>query len=362
VLWGLESIRSYGAGNSLKYNCRFWPNRQIVAILIGAFSLTTVEAAVINGLLGTPPIAIEVRAEPIAAFDKHNPSRQQFGQLEFRGGLTLTSSYREFGGLSAIRLASDGAHFISLSDHGRWFQGRLIYEGSRPVAILDAVMAPILGPDGQALAAHGWGDTESIADDGGTLYVGIETVNRIVQFDYGKDGLRALGHPILVPPGIRTLPRNLGLEALVFVPRNQPMGGTLIAISERGLDEAGNLRAFLIGGPAPGTFTIKRIERFDISDAALLPSGDLLILERSLSWPEGLLVQIRRIRIGDITPGAVLDGPVIFEADLRFEIDNMEGLAVHQTPAGEIVLTLISDDNFSALQRTELLQFTLVGR
>jgi hypothetical protein len=40
----------------------------------------------------------------------------------------------------------------------------------------------------------------------------------------------------------------------------------------------------------------------------------------------------------------------------------MEGLAVHQTPAGEIVLTLISDDNFfPALQRTELLQFTLVG-
>jgi hypothetical protein len=51
------------------------------------------------------------------------------------------------------------------------------------------------------------------------------------------------------------------------------MGGTLIAISERGLDEKGDLRAFLIGGPAPGTFAIKRGEKFDISDAALLPSG-----------------------------------------------------------------------------------------
>ena len=139
------------------------------------------------------------------------------------------------------------------------------------------------------------------------------------------------------------------------------MGGTLIAISERGLDEIGNLRAFLISGPTPGTFTIKRIEQFDISDAALLPSGDLLILERSFSWPEGLLVQIRQIKITDIRPGAIVDGPILFEADLRFEIDNMEGLAVHQTPAGEIVLTLISDDNFYALQRTELLQFTLVG-
>ena len=341
---------------------RFWPNPPIVvALVIGAYALTTAELAVTSPLMGTPPIAIEVRAEPITAFDQHDPSRQRFGQLEFRGGMTLTSPYRGFGGLSAIRMAPDGAQFISLSDLGRWFKGRLIYQGTRPVGIADPVMAPILGPDGQPLAGRGWHDTESIADDGGTLYVGIEGVNQIVRFDYGKDGLLARGQPIPVPPGIRTLPLNKGLEALVFVPRNQPMGGTLIAISERGLDEAGNLRAFLIGGPAPGNFAVKRIEQFDVSDAALLPSGDLLILERSLSWPEGLLVQIRRIQIGDVRPGAVVDGPVLFEADLRFEIDNMEGLAVHQTPAGEIVLTLISDDNFSALQRTEVLQFTLVG-
>ena len=39
----------------------------------------------------------------------------------------------------------------------------------------------------------------------------------------------------------------------------------------------------------------------------------------------------------------------------------MEGLAVHRDADGETVLTLISDDNFSPLQRTLLLQFTLVG-
>jgi hypothetical protein len=345
----------------LKRHRTIWSIRQIVVALItGASAFATIQAAVASSLLGTPPITIEVRAEPILAFDKHNPSRQRFGQLEFRGGLTLTSPYREFGGLSAIRLAPDGARFISLSDHGRWFQGRIVYDGTRPIGIADAVMAPILGPAGQPLAAYGWHDTESIAEDGGTLYVGIEGVNKIVQLDYGKDGLLAHGYPIAVPPGIRTLPSDLGLEAMVFVPRNLPLGGTLIAISERGLDEAGNLRAFLIGGPAPGTFTVKRLGNFDVSDAALLPSGDLLILERYFNWPEGMLVQIRRIKIGDVKPGAVVDGPVLFEADLRFEVDNMEGIDVHQTSAGEIVLTLISDDNFSPLERTELLQFTFV--
>ena len=37
-------------------------------------------------------------------------------------------------------------------------------------------MVPMLGPDGQALAAHGGHDAESIADDGGTLCAGIEGV------------------------------------------------------------------------------------------------------------------------------------------------------------------------------------------
>ena len=45
--------------------------------------------------------------------------------------------------------------------------------------------------------------------------------------------------------------------------------------------------------------------------------------------------------------------------DLGYEIDNMEGLSVHRAAGGEIVLTLVSDDNFSVVQRTLLLQFTL---
>jgi hypothetical protein len=253
----------------------------------------------------------------------------------------------------------DGANFIALSDKGWWLKGRIVYDGSRPSGIADAQMAPILGPDGLALSSRGWYDTESIAQDGGTLYVGIERVNRIVRFDFGKDGLLARGQPIDVPPGVRGLPNNKGLESLVFVPRGLPLGGTLIAISERGLTRDGNLTAFLIGGPRPGTFALRRTADYDASDAALLPSGDLLVLERKFSWTTGLFIRIRRIALADIEPGALVDGRVLFEADLGYAIDNLEGLSVHRGPNGETVLTLVSDDNFSALQRTLLLQFTL---
>jgi hypothetical protein len=337
-----------------------WLNRRTVAALLAAALLV----AAIPGDAQTPPgagppIAIQVTAQPIAAFDIRDPSRRQFGLLEFRGGLSLRSSYKNFGGISAIRVAADGARFIALSDKGWWFRGRIVYDGTRPDAIADAEMAPILGPDGKPLVTRGWYDTESIAEDGDTLYVGIERVHQILRFNYGKDGLLARGQPIAVPPGLRALPVNKGLEALVFVPKGFALAGTLIAISERGLDKSGDIVAFLIGGPSPGGFSVKRSESYDISDAALLPGGDVLLLERKFSWTGGLVIRMRRIVLDDIKPGAVVDGPVLFEADLGYEIDNMEGLSVHRGAGGETVLTLISDDNFSILQRTLLLQFTL---
>src|SRR5262249_5080007 len=146
-----------------------------------------------------------------------------------------------------------------------------------------------------------------------------------------------------------------GIEALVFVPRGLPLAGALIAISERGLDKAGNITAFLIGGATPGAFAIKRSASYDVTDAAVLPGGDILLLERRFGWDIGLAVRLRRIALR-VKPWTLADGAVLFEADLGYEIDNMEGLSVHRAAGGEIVLTLVS---VSAVQRTLLLQFTL---
>jgi hypothetical protein len=337
----------------------FWRVVLVVLALCCVFAVASRSIAAQSPRRSAAVAQIAVRAQALPAFDTRNPTHRQFGLLEFRGGLVLTSDFAEFGGISSIRVQPDGSNFIAASDKGWWWRGRIGYDGKRPVGITGAEMAPILGPDGKPLFSRRWYDTESIAQDGDTLYVGIERVNRIVRLDYGKDGLLARAQPIEVPPGVRTLPNNKGLEALVFVPQNFALGGTLVAISERGLDKAGNLLGFLIGGPRPGAFTVRRTADFDVSDAALLPNGDLLVLERKFSWISGLFIRIRRIALAQVRPGALLDGPALFEADLGYEIDNMEGLSVHRAASGEIVLTMISDDNFSALQRTLLLQFTL---
>src|ERR1700694_4970427 len=105
-----------------------------------------------------PPVAIEITASPITAFDIGDSSRRQFGLLEFRGGLVLRSPYKHFGGISAIRVASNGANFIALSNKGWWLCGRILYNDTRPIGIAGAEMAPMLGPDGAPLAARGWYD------------------------------------------------------------------------------------------------------------------------------------------------------------------------------------------------------------
>jgi hypothetical protein len=218
----------------------------------------------------------------------------------------------------------------------------------------------LLGPDGRPITARGWFDSESIALDGPLVYIGLERVNQILRYDFSKGFTRSRGEVVPLPPAAKKLPYNKGLEALVVVPKQLPLAGTLIALSERGLDADGNLIGFLIGGKTPGQFAIRRTSNFDVSDAVLLPTGDLLVLERKFSWLGGVGIRIRRIALKSLAPGAVVDGPSIFDADLGNEIDNMEGIDAHVTPDGETVLTMVSDDNFSMIQRTLLLQFTLV--
>ena len=130
-------------------------------------------------------------------------------------------------------------------------------------------------------------------------------------------------------------------------------------IAERSLDADGNHRGFIVGGPQTGTFSLRRSDDFDVSDAAFLPDGDLLVLERKFSFAAGVAIRIRRIAGAAIRPGALLDGPVLLVADSHYQIDNMEGLAVRTTADGKTLLTLISDDNNSIFQRTLLLQFAL---
>jgi len=307
------------------------------------------------------PTRIAVDATPIAAFDNRDPTRVRFGALEFRGGLVLTSNYKAFGGISALHMEPDGAHFLAVTDNGSWLKARIVYDNGKPSGFADAEMAPALASDGSTLASHGWFDLESLAEHNGQYYVGIERVEKIVHFDIAGHGLEARAEPVRVPSDFKTFKYNKSLECLAVPPAGSPHAGSLIAITERSLDNQGNHRAFILNGDHVERFSVKRSDDFDVSDCAVLPPGDLLLLERSFSLAKGVAMRIRRIPLAGLKDGALVDGPALVTADMAYQIDNMEGIGIHRTAAGETVLTLVSDDNFSPIQRSLLLQFTLVG-
>ena len=195
------------------------------------------------------------------------PDRRRSASWNSAAASSCRSSHKEFGGISAI-MSRPTARVSRRHRPGCWLRGRIVYQRQaagrhrrrRDRADARSRRAPA---DGARLVRH----RGARPRDGGTLYVGIERVHRIVRFDYGKRRAAArAGGRSTVPPAFRSC-RTTAHRGLVVVPRGAPLGGALIAISERGLDEAGDIRAFLIGGPRPGTFTVKRSETYDISDA-----------------------------------------------------------------------------------------------
>jgi hypothetical protein len=339
--------------------------RRVIALLAAlSFFVILSPAPAAAQLIRYPaaPTRIVVSTTPIDSFDLRDASRTRFGALEFRGGFTMTSVHRAFGGISGIRMAPDGLSFVAITDRGGWFTGKLVYRDGRPAGIADAEIAPLLAADGQPLAAQGWFDSESIARDGDSIYVGFERVHKIVKFDFGRHGVAARGEPIAVPPDFKSLSFNRGLECLAAVPAGAAQhAGGLIAVTEASLDARGNTRAFILRSGGVTRFAVRRHDNFDVSDCALLGPSSLLLLERRFTRATGLAIRLRRLSLSAFANGAVADGPVLFTADLGYQIDNLEGLAVHRNAQGETILTMVSDDNFSVIQRSILLQFALVG-
>lgn len=309
----------------------------------------------------TAPENLVVTARPIAHFKLSDATLARFGALEFRGGLELSSAHGAFGGLSGMAMDADGKGFLAVSDVGYWFRARLDYDpGGRPKSLNDCMLAPILNANGIPLKRTKWWDTESLALDNGIAFVGIERQNDIFRFDWAKDGFAARGRPIAVPPDFKKWPNNRGCEALGVAPKSSALAGSLVAISERSGDRGQPTQGFILSGVQRGEFSYLLRDGFDVTDLTFLPDGDMLVLERFYSPFRGVGMRIRRIAGKSILPGALLDGPLLIDADLGNNIDNMEALGLHRAANGQFILTLLSDDNFSLLQRTILLQFAMV--
>ncbi|TPI54067.1 hypothetical protein FJ420_30970 [Mesorhizobium sp. B3-1-3] len=308
---------------------------------------------------GAPAETVEISARPISQFHVGH-DETQFGPLEFVGGLEMTSPARDFGALSAFRFQKPGSDFIGVADTGFWFFGAITHDADRrPSGVSNFRMQQMVDASGQPTDRKWEVDAEGLGVKDGIATVGFERDQRVAQFKIDPDDMKAPIRQLdyLVPA--KELRQNRGFETVTHAnPYGQHAGG-LVVVSERSLDEAGNVYAAIIEGPHKGVFTVRRDGDFDITDGAFLPDGDLLLLERSFSIARGVKMRLRRIYGESVAKGAVADGPVLMEADMGYQIDNMEGLDVWTRDDGALMVSLISDDNHSILQRNLYLEFIL---
>ncbi|MEZ5841635.1 MAG: esterase-like activity of phytase family protein [Hyphomicrobiales bacterium] len=311
---------------------------------------------------GGRPVALT--CHPIPSFHIWHGDETRFGPLEWLGGIEIEPDSGDFGGFSALGFVGD--RLVSVSDSGLWLTARLVEDAAgRPTCLADAELRSLPGIDGEPLFSKENSDAESMAfgssASGPVVYVGFEGRARILAFPLDAAGVPGRPTPVAVNFKQSELRYTKGLEALALAPEGHPLAGTLVALSERTLDKRRNILAWLVGGPTPGPFTVLRQDDFDITDADFLPDGDLLLLERRFRPSDGVAMRVSRVKAEALKPGVLVEPEVLMTANMAYQIDNMEGIRVSRNAAGETLVTVISDDNHSVLQRNLLLRFIWRG-
>lgn len=305
------------------------------------------------------PFSVTVTSRQITAFRIGRDDRQ-FGPLEFVGGLEMSGSSPDFGANSAFRFLTPGRDFIGVDDTGFWFFGRIERDAAgRPSGIGNFTLQQMVNAIGNPVSRKWEVDAEGLDVEGDIATVGFERNHRIAQFKIDPANMKAPFRTLdfLIPRN--ELRQNRGFETVTRGPHDAKGDGPLVIVSEKSLDKAGNMFAAILEGPGKGIFTVRRDGDYDITDGAFLRNGDLLILERKFSMAEGIRMRLRRLAGSTIAKGSVADGPVLMEADMGYQIDNMEAMDVWTRSDGSTMVSLMSDDNHSILQRNLYLEFIL---
>jgi hypothetical protein len=253
-------------------------------------------------------------------------------------------------------VSADGERLLAVSDKGRWLAATLRYDAKgRLSGIGGAQMARLRDLDGDAISKKRHRDAESLAKlADGSILVSFERKHRIWLYTSKEGPLLSRPTAWPKPKGLGDAPDNSGLEALVAL-----ADGGLLALTEGQSNGSGNV-GYLWRDSAWSRLTYHAKTNFKPTGASRLPgSDDLLVLERAAQTLSGFRVRLVRLAAGNIRAGAELRGEELASWGRPLTIDNFEALATRRGPDGEILIYLMSDDNFSFFQRTLLLMFAL---
>jgi hypothetical protein len=295
------------------------------------------------GVVGCTPRptagAAKVDAATLFPVGTARPSR--VGALELIGAFELRSSDPDFGGISAARL--EGDHLFLVSDRSSLFELEWPTHDGRSFELPVVAERRLTTARGEALDAEAL-----VLDARGNVLVGDEASGCVFAFARGESV--AEGAPLRLPGSFAEAgAANLGLETLARLP-----DGSLLAIVEGATSADGQHVTALLDAAGFRLQSFFAPDGFQVTDADAVGTW-LLVLERRLSlggW-QSKIVAVALNEGGSIvsTTGrelATISGPILGE--------NYEGLAARTGPAGSIDIVVVSDSNFTAFQRTQLLE------
>lgn len=252
-----------------------------------------------------------------------------------------------FGGFSGLEIAPDGSAMTVISDRGIRLEAEIARDGSGEItAVMAGRPRQILSSKSGAMPGH-VGDSEGLAlAPDGVAFISFEGVPRVAR--YAAPDARSEVLPR--PKAFRDLEGNGAFEALAIDPQ-----GRLYTLPEAGWDARGDIPVFRWDGARwEQPFSLVQRGRFRPVGADFGPDGRFYLLERAT----GLLGFRSRIRRWEITPEGIGNEETLLTTDWGRH-DNLEGLAIWRDARGGLRATMISDDNFLALQRTEIVEYAL---
>jgi len=312
---------------------------------IAAFSLC---------LLASPTAfaeSVDIVATPVTATDSPHAIDDR---LELIAEFALAGSTASWGGISGASVAPDGSVLTAISDSGTWFRLPLRHDSE---GRLDGVAAATTGrlrdEHGDTITRKSAGDAEALMlGSDGSYYVSFEGRHRVWRYRPASDPLGNTATAAAQPGGMKDLPSNGGVEAAAILP-----DGRFLLLSEGGRTAAGDFRGWLGGGKRWADIGLVPTGAFKPTDLAVLPSGDLLLLERRVSLLGGFAGRLSVISSATVRPGARLVGRELAVIAHPLPADNFEAVTARTGPDDSVLIYVLSDDNFSAMGRTLLLQF-----
>ncbi|MCX7888531.1 MAG: esterase-like activity of phytase family protein [Rhodobacteraceae bacterium] len=255
-----------------------------------------------------------------------------------------------FGGFSGLDTDAKGEAFMAVSDLGYLVRGRFLRDGAGRVTGVDFRYEDIVtfrGPD--EADAEDQTDAEGLTFlPGGGFAVSFERTNRFERFD--RPAPR--GTDFTANADVSGVTWNKGFEAIAAA-----ADGAIYAIPEQPVSHRGPFPVQVFRDGAWSTpFSLPGHGWFRPVGADFGPDGRLYVLERDFWGLVGFMSRVRRLTLaGD----AIVADEVLLETKAGMH-QNLEGIAVWADEGGGIRLTMISDDNMSRFQWTEVVDYAVI--